>query len=136
VKYLLDTNVISEAVRAKPESRVVRWLRENEKLIALDAIVLGEIAYGIQVLPSGQKREKLELWFRERVSSLVCLPWDRESALCWGALMGRLKANAATMPLKDSFIAASAIRHRLTLATRNIADFHSARIPLINPFES
>ncbi len=135
VKFLLDTNIISEAVRSRPESRVLRWLRKNEKDVALDSIVLGEIAFGIQVLPAGGRRRKLDAWFEARCLTLVCLPWDRESALCWGALMSRLKSSGAVMPLKDSFIAASAIRYRLTLATRNIADFQAANIRLVNPFE-
>lgn len=135
MKYLLDTNVISEAVRSHPESRVIGWLRQHEKDVALDAIVVGEISYGIQALPTGGRRRKLEAWFDDRIASLVCLPWDRQSAVCWGGLMSRLKSSGKSMPLKDSFIAASAIRYQLTLATRNENDFRPADIPIANPFK-
>jgi len=134
MKYLVDVNVLSEATRPKPSPKVLAWLRRNEALLAIDAVVLGEIRFGILLLPRGKRRAALEAWFDARVESLVCLPWEAATALEWAALLARLRKKGASMPLKDSMIAASAARHRLAVATRNVADFENAGVPVINPF--
>jgi len=101
----------------------------------MDSIILGEIYYGIQVLSPGNKKHRLEKWFGVYVQNFDCLPWDDQSAMCWGELMAQLKVQGKTMPLKDSYIAASALRHGLILATRNVADFKLVEVSVVNPFE-
>jgi len=136
VKYLVDGNILSEVTRPLPDPRVVRWLRDNEAELVINPIVLGEVEYGILLLPSGRQRRSLEQWFTERVKSFVVLDFDAATAHEWARLLARLKKNATPMPLKDSLIAATAARHALTVATRNTADFAKAGVPLVNPFLS
>lgn len=109
VKYLVDANVLSEPTRPTPDARVVEWLRLNEREIAVDPIVLGELSYGILLLPHGKKRARLEKWFDAGVQRLRCVPWEAETGLKWARLLASLRARGRAMPIKDSLIAA---RHR------------------------
>lgn len=65
----------------------------------------------------------------------MCLPWDATTAIRWAKLLADLRAKGRAMPLKDSMIAANALAHGLTVATRNTRDFKEARVPLVNPFD-
>ncbi len=109
MKYLVDANVLSEPTRPTPDARVVEWLRLNEREIAVDPIVLGELSYGILLLPHGKKRARLEKWFDAGVQRLRCVPWEAETGLKWARLLASLRARGRAMPIKDSLIAA---RHR------------------------
>jgi hypothetical protein len=135
VNYLVDVNVLSEPTKPNPSADVVEWLRDHESELALDAIVLGEILLGILVLPAGKRRRRLETWFENRVSTMVCLPWDAATGLRWAKLLADLKHAGVAMPIKDSMIAATALVHGLTLATRNQYDFRKAGVRVINPFQ-
>ena len=134
MKYLVDVNVISEATKPQPHIRVVSWLRHHEAELVLDPVVLGEIRLGILLLATGRRRQLLETWFDQRVASMVCLAWEAATALRWAELLAKLRAKGRTMPLKDSMIAASALTHGLTVATRNVEDFRKAGVPVVNPF--
>ena len=72
--YLVDANVLSEPTRPDPSPRVIEWLRRNEREIAVDPVVLGEIRFGILVLPRGRRRVRLERWFDDGVGRLHCPP--------------------------------------------------------------
>ena len=135
MKYLVDANVLSEATRPDPQQGVVEWLRRHERTIAVDPIILGEIRFGILLLPRGKRRSKLEQWFEEGVRRLLCLPWEAETGLAWADLLARLRAVGRAMPIKDSLIAATVIANRLTIVTRNVTDFENAGCPVVNPFE-
>jgi toxin FitB len=134
VKYLVDANILSEPTRPAPDAKVVEWLRRNEREIAIDPIILGELSFGILLSPRGRKRARLERWFAAGVQRLHCLPWEAETGLTWAQLLARLRAAGRAMPIKDSLIAATALVHRLTVATRNRADFEKAGIGIIDPF--
>ena len=134
MRYLEDVNVISEPTKPQPDAGVVAWLRRNEADLVLDPVVLGEIRLGILLLAAGKRRAALESWFDLGVERMVCLSWDAATALQWAALLARLRKKGEVMPLKDSMIAACAATHRLTVATRNIADFKKAGIPVVDPF--
>lgn len=135
MRHLVDANVLSEPTRPDPRPEVVEWLRRHERSITVDPVILGEIRYGILLLPAGRRRARLEEWFDAGVRRLNCLPWEAETGLRWAELLARLRASGRAMPIKDSMIAATALRHRLTVATRNIADFEKAGCRVIDPFQ-
>jgi hypothetical protein len=134
VKYLVDANVLSEPTKPTPEPRVIEWLRAHEPDIAVDPVILGELRFGILILPKGKKRTALEGWFNAGVGRLQCLPWDVETGLKWAELLARLRATGKAMPIKDSLIAATAAVHGLAVATRNRTDFVNAGVRVVDPF--
>jgi predicted nucleic acid-binding protein len=134
LKYLVDANVLSEPTKPTPDSRVVAWLRAHEPDIAVDPVILGELRFGILILPKGKKRTALEHWFDAGVGRLHCLPWEAETGLKWAELLARLRATGKAMTIKDSLIAATAAVHGLAVATRNRADFVNAGLRVVDPF--
>jgi len=132
--YLVDANVLSEATRPTPDARVVGWLRRNERDMAVDPIILGEIRFGILLLPVGRRRRQLERWFDDGVSRIICLPWDAAVGLRWAKLLADLRAAGRSMPIKDGLVAATALVHRLAVVTRNRRDFDTAGVRLVDPF--
>jgi toxin FitB len=134
VTYLVDANVLSEPTKPSPHVRVVAWLRRNERDIVVDPVILGEVRFGILLLPKGKRRTGLERWFDAGVRRVHCLPWDAETGLRWAALLARLRASGRAMPIKDSLIAATALVHGLVVATRNRTDFDKAGVKMIDPF--
>ena len=134
--FLVDANVLSEVTKPIPEPTVVGWLRRNEAELVVDPIVLGEVRFGILLLPHGRRRSRLDRWFRSGVARLHCLPWDAETGLRWAGLLADLRASGLAMPIKDSMIAATALAHRLVVATRNRTDFEKAGVPIVDPFPS
>lgn len=132
--FLVDANVLSEATRPDPSPAVVDWLQRHERAIAVDPVILGEIRFGILLLPRGKRRAKLERWFDEGVRRLHCLPWEAETGLRWAELLARLRAAGRAMPIKGSLIAATALVHGLTVVTRNASDFEAAGLDVVNPF--
>ena len=132
--FLVDANVLSEPTRPAPDRKVVDWLRRHEREIAVDPIILGELRFGILRLRKGRKRTRLEQWFDAGVERLHCLPLDAQTGLGWAQLVADLRARGRAMPIKDSLIAATALVHGLTVATRNRADFTNAGVKIIDPF--
>jgi toxin FitB len=135
VKFLADADVLSEPTKPAPNARVVAWLRRQERDLALSPIVLGELEYGILLLPAGRRRTRLRLWFSQGVQRLRVLEFDIDTASEWARLLARLRKKSLAMPVKDSLIAATALVHGLTIATRNTHDFRNAGVALFNPFE-
>jgi len=134
VTYLVDANVLSEATKAAPAAKVVDWLRQDESELAVDPIILGEIRFGIHLLPSGKRRRRLERWFDQGVAKLTCLPWVADTGLRWAKLLADLRSAGKAMPVKDSLVAATALVHGLIVATRNTHDFRQAGVKLLDPF--
>jgi toxin FitB len=134
VKFLVDANVLSEPTRPAPQLRVVEWLRRHEEDLAIDPIVLGEIRFGILLLPKGPRRARLEGWFELGVGRLRCLPWDPATGARWAQLLAELRRAGRAMPIKDSLIAATALLYGLTVATRNVRDFRAAGARIVDPF--
>lgn len=132
--YLVDANVLSEATKPVPQGKVVGWLRMHEREIAVDPIILGEIRFGIHLLPAGRRRQRLERWFADGVERIHCLSWNAETGLRWAKLLADLRGAGASMPIKDSMIAATALAHGLTVVTRNVRDFRKAKVKVIDPF--
>jgi hypothetical protein len=133
VTYLVDANVLSEVTKPSPDVRVLEWLRRHEQDLVVDPVILGEIRFGILLLPRGARRARLERWFEEGVQRIQCVPWDAPTGLRWARLLADLRARRRTMPLKDSLIAATALAHGLTVATLNRRDFEPARVRIVAP---
>lgn len=133
MSYLVDANVLSEATKPAPDSSVVDWLRRNEAAVVIDPVILGEIRFGILLLPRGARRTRLERWFTGVVRRIHCLPWDAATGLRWAELLADLRTRGRSMPIKDSLIAATALVHDLPVATLNRQDFESAGVRLADP---
>jgi toxin FitB len=134
VRFLVDANVLSEPTKAAPNRNAVTWLRRHEADITIDPVILGELRFGILLLPTGRRRSRLERWFDAGVHRLHCLPWKAETGMRWAALLASLRSSGREMPIKDSLIAATALVHGLTVATRNRGDFEKAGVRIIDPF--
>jgi len=98
------------------------------------AVVLGELSVGILGHPAGRKRATLDRWFESVVQTIECLPWDAGVSLCWARLVSQLKRKGQSLPLLDSMIAATALRHGLTVVTRNTGDFQRTGVKVFDPF--
>lgn len=134
MKFLVDANVLSEPTKPYPEARVVEWLRTNETEVAVDPVIIGEIRFGIHLLPAGARRTRLEMWFQRGIGKVRCLPFERETGLRWAELLAELRARGRTMPIHDSLVAATALVHDLTVVTRNTRDFEKAGARVFDPF--
>ena len=131
---LVDANVLSEATKPDPDPGVVEWLQRHEREIAVDPVILGEIRYGILILPPGKRRTRLERWFEAGVANIECYAWDAATGLRWARLLADLRASGRSMPIKDSFITATALAHGLAVVTRNRSDFEKAGVEVVDPF--
>jgi predicted nucleic acid-binding protein len=139
VNYLLDTCVLSEARRKQGHAGLKAWLRSvPEQHLFISVITLGEIQQGISKLISDHSRQHiLQQWLDSRLRSRFetrTLALDEETALTWGQLSGEAMAKGETVPVVDAFLAATAIRHNLVMAIRNIDDFKRFPIRLFNPW--
>lgn len=133
--YLVDANVLSEPTRPDPNPRVVDWLRRHEREIVVDPVILGEVQFGILLLPAGKRRTALERWFDAGVQRLHCVAWEAETGLRWARLLAALRRSGRAMPVKDSLIAATALVHDFVIATRNRTDFEQAGVRMVDPFQ-
>lgn len=136
MKFLVDANVLSEPTKALPDQNVVEWLRQHERDLVVDPIILGEVRFGILLVPKGKRRTRLERWFEAGVQRIQCLPWEAETGLRWAELLALLRASGRAMPIKDSIIGATALAYNLTIATRNRTDFDKAGVKIVDPFTS
>jgi toxin FitB len=132
-RYLVDANVLSEATKPKPDARILAWLESNEADLAVDPIILGEVRFGILLLPRGRRRSRLERWFEEGVQRLHSIPFEAQTGLRWAELLAALRTAGRAMPIKDSLIAATALSHDLAVATLNRRDFDAAGVAIVDP---
>jgi tRNA(fMet)-specific endonuclease VapC len=122
LKYLLDTNILSEPGRKKPDLEVLTKLAANKGQCATSAISWHELQFGIQRMPAGKRRTELEL-LASAYADLPVLPYDKEVASLHARVKTGLEQAGRPMPETDGQIAATAEAHGLTLVTRNTADF-------------
>jgi toxin FitB len=138
VSFLLDTNVVSEWAKPAPNAGVVQWLDQaDEDRLFLSVITLAELRFGVERLPVGARRNRLQSWVEEELPGRFegrLLGVDQTVAGAWGQLLAISEIRGLRMNLMDCFLAATATVHRLTLVTRNISDFVGFRGGLFNPW--
>ncbi|HVT46127.1 MAG TPA: type II toxin-antitoxin system VapC family toxin, partial [Thermoanaerobaculia bacterium] len=128
LKYLLDTNVVSEPLRPLPGSAVLRRLRRHEGEIAIPSVVWHELRFGVERLPASRRREAIETFLEDVVlATIPILDYDRAAAEWHATERVRLAVRGVTRPFADGQIAAIARVHNLTLVTFNETDFHRFR---------
>jgi hypothetical protein len=137
--FLLDTNVISELMKARPQRRVASWVEATaEELLHLSVITIGEIRKGIDLLDEAEpRRAALQSWLDRDVRLRFAgrlLGFDDAVAERWGQLEALAKRRRVTLPTIDAQLAATALHHGLTFATRNTADVASTGVPVFNPW--
>lgn len=140
MSFLLDTNVVSEWVKQRPDSGVMAWLdRVDEDRVFISVVTLAEIRYGIDRLAAGRRRERLDAWLRDalplRFEGRV-LAVDEAVADGWGNVVARREAAGRPIGSMDAFIAATANLHGLALVTRDEGDFEAAVDAIVNPWLS
>ena len=134
---LVDTNVLSELTKPEPEDRVVAWLEVNELALAAPTIALAELRYGIARLPRGRRRSSLlQFWqttrdrFRGRIFS-----FDERAAEMYGEVAVVAERAGRRLNVQDGQIAAIALVHGMTVATRNVGHFEATGVEIVNPWE-
>ena len=134
---LLDTNVLSELTRVRPAPRVVAWLEENEPRLALPAITLAELRYGVARLDEGRRKTSLTRFWnmtRERFVGRI-YSFDDRAAEAYGDIVAGAERTGTPINVADGLIAAIALVHGMSIATRDISDFHAAGVSLVSPWE-
>lgn len=138
-RYLLDTNVVSEAMHQRPAPQPLAWLaaQEDDDLF-ISAITLGELRRGALLLGDGRKRRTLLRWIDADIKEAYAeriLAADAEVMERWAQLQADCSRVGRTLPVLDGLLAATALAHDLILATRNLGDFEGIGVPLLNPWE-
>ena len=138
MNYLLDTCLISELAKSKPDEKVVDWvLRENEAGFYVSVLTFGELHKGVEKLPESKKKEELRIWidaelknrFQNRIIGI-----DMRVSILWGKIQCLAEKKGKPMPAIDSLIAATGLAHDLTVVTRNIADMEQSGVKMLNPW--
>ncbi len=138
--FLLDTNVISEFQRPRPDAGVMAWLGQTpERQLFLSAVTWGELRKGVELLEATDPKRALlsqaQLTLKERFRGRV-LAIDDDVAERWGQLEATAKRRRVTLPTADALIAATALHHGVTLVTRNVDDFKNLGVSLLNPWHT
>jgi toxin FitB len=127
VNFLLDTNAVSEWVKPRPNPGLIRWMESaDEDRLFLSVITLAELHYGVERMPAGVRRTRLERWLRFELAPRFerrFLPVSEEIALAWGRIVALSESAGHPMEVMDAFLAATAQVHELTLITRNASHF-------------
>lgn len=135
MNWLIDTNVLSELRRPQPQPAVLDWFEKHpRRMLYLSVLTLGEIRKGIAKMPPGQRRDALDHWLEQDLAvyfSGRLLPVDAATADAWGQLSARVQR---PLPAIDGLLAATAIRHGMSLVTRNTHDFEDLGLSVINPW--
>ncbi len=136
MKWLLDADVLSQPGKRGGDPRVVAWLRAEEDRCYTSAIVVGQLAYWVRT-KKGRERTLLQAWLRKLVDSLEgkIIGFNVAIAHVWAEQKAALEASGERMPIEDSYIAATARRHNLTIVTGNDKDFRRPGLKVFNPFK-
>lgn len=136
---LLDTNVVSEPLKAPGDMNVLGWIDEQIiETLYLSTITLAELRFGIAVLPDGQRRDTLHTRLEQRVLPLFAgriLPFDDAASKAYATLRASARAVGRAIAPADGYIAGIAATHGFTVATRDISPFEAAGLTVINPWQ-
>jgi predicted nucleic acid-binding protein len=131
--------VLSEFIKPKPERKVIDWLNSVEaERVFLSAVTIGEIQFGISNRPASNRRTELEVWLNVSLTEQFAgriLPLDADTFVTWGQMTARQRRPGEPMGVMDSLIAATALQYKMVLVTRNVADFKSTVLSILNPWE-
>ncbi len=137
---LLDTNVISECMRAQPAPQVLAWLdAQNAQQVWISTITCAEIALGLALLPEGQKKQNLQAAAQAMIEvdfAQRCLSFDQAAAAIYGDIVAQRTRLGRPISVEDAQIAAIATSRGLRLATRNVKDFEHLDLQLLNPWDA
>ena len=131
--YLLDTNIVSELRKPRPQAAVISWLKGvDDSDLHISVVTLGEIQAGIEITRErdAAKAAEIEAWADQVAAAYNVLPMDAATFRQWAKLMHRQSDTV----YEDAMIAATALVHKLTVVTRNVADFKRFGVPMLNPF--
>ena len=140
MNYLLDTCLISELSKSKPDKKVVDWvLSKNETGFYISVLTFGELHKGIEKLPESKKKEELQIWIegelKDRFQNRI-IGIDMRVSILWGKIQCVAEKKGKPMPAIDSLIAATGIAHDLIVVTRNVSDMEQSGVRLLNPWEN
>lgn len=138
MKYLADTNVVSELMKPVPADAVIDWFQDNEGQVCISAVTVEELYFGLFLLPDGKRKERLKASITGIVMdcSDKTLVFDAFSAYLCAELQAKAKSVGRVATIEDLMIASIALRNDAVLATRNIKDFDYLGIDCVNPFEA
>lgn len=138
MSFLLDTNIISEGAKPRPDPGVMDWLASiDEEQMFLSVVSLAELRHGIERMDKGGRKTGLDIWLTEQLAPRFeerLLLVDTDTADQWGRIVARSQAAGRPIGAMDAFLAAHAQQHQLTLVTRNISDFEATGVRLFNPW--
>lgn len=138
MRYLLDTNILSELVKPRPDERVTAWIEAKSPLdMSISVLSLGEMEKGIARLAAGARRTALSRWARVELPTQFVgrlLGVDAAVAVAWGTLSARAADEGRPLPVVDGLLLATAQAGGLALVTRNIADFAHRGVPVVDPW--
>ena len=135
MSWLVDTDVLSERRKPRPNLRVLDWLRDDAHSIYTSSHVIGEIAAGIERL-QGRRKMALQEWLQRLIKGLDgrILNFNDTVAIVWGQQEAEHERLGCAMPMPDSFIAATARQYNLTIVTRNVVGYQRPGLRVLNPF--
>ena len=135
MSWLVDTDLLSERTKRQPNPKALNWLEENASELYTSSHVIGEIQAGIGLLGPGARKRALQAWLNRLIEAMEgrILNFNTSVATVWGRQEAEFTEKGCLMPMPDSFIAATARRHNLTIATRNVADYTRPGLKVVDP---
>lgn len=135
---LLDTNILSEVMRLRPDPRVKAWFKaQGDTELFTTAVTVGELHFGIAIMPEGKRRDDIAHRIDRTLSynfENAVLPYDDTAARIFGRLSGALRRNGTPVGAADAMIAAIALSHNAVVATRNVKHFEPCGVEVVDPF--
>jgi predicted nucleic acid-binding protein len=138
MSFLLDTCVISELIKPKPDQNVLQWFNGcDEEQIFISSLTLGELQYGIDVLSAGRKKKDLIIWFNNIIETYKdsTISITDSISIRWGRERAQHRIHGINLSVIDGLIACTAVEYNLILVTRNISDFKMINIEILNPWD-